>query len=446
MIGLVLLLAAIACYFSRRWRWAAYLLYIGFLSNGYNVLTDSVLGIKNQDIAIVYTLLIGGYLLLSRRLRLPPLAVFRWLRVFIVFLIACVIFSLSYYGFTPFQVFQGSRNWLLIFCIPILIRMTPRESHRVLTIMGYITLLTAIVYIAQIIVGRPLLPYSGEGKVDVHTGLIRLYNFPPFLTFFLILSFLRTDLFRRVWLWRVALFVALICTQGRTSIFANILAILLAVWMQRGAGNLLKISVVLLILLIPFSDIITDRFEGGKTNVDLTSISQGAYEDYNVGSDQTMTFRLALLYERASYLIQRPVSEQLFGMGLISDSQPVVQKMYNFSIGLAEQETGNVTQLHSPDIAWVNTVCGIGFGGTAVYLAFLISLTIFFFRHRHYSYFFTAITAMALCSYITSFAGSTLSECRTLAIYFVVLSTIMTFGKRQPTPPIDNDTQKEIEG
>ncbi len=452
MLGILLLLIALVCYFRKDMRWLSYILYIGFLSKGYIVLTDSVMGVKNQDLAVVYTFIVGAYLLVNNRLKcasqtfgctrqnkqaflpsfarmLPRLAVFRWLRVFMLFLVGCVLFSLFYYHFTVYQVFQGGRAWLLIFSIPILIRMSPQDFERVVKIVGYITLLTAAVYILQIVVGRALLPYAGEAKIDRTTGLIRLYNFPPFLTFYLILSFVSSSLFQRIWVWRVTFVVALICTQGRTMIFADILAVLIAVWMQRGAGNLIKIAVVLLLLLIPFSEVITNRYEGGKTGIDLSSITHGAYEDYNVGSEQTMTFRLALLYERANYLAHRPIGEQFFGMGLISDSQPIVQKMYRFYIGLADEESGDVSQLHSPDIAWVNTICGLGFGGTAIYLVFLISLTIFFFRHRGLNYFFAAVAAMLLCSFITSFAGSGFSECRTLAIYFVVMS--LAFNKQR---------------
>ncbi len=432
MIGIVLLLIALACYFPRNMRWLSYILYIGFLSNGYRVLIDNVIGAKNQDLAIIYTFVIGFYLLLNGRFKFPRLPMFRWLRVFMVFLVLCVLFSLLYYGFTPYQVLQGGREWLLIFCVPILLGMSRKDFNRVIMIMAYITLITAAIYIAQIVLGRPILPYHLESwHFDSSTGLIRLYNAPPFLAFFLVLSFVHTKMFRAIWVWRVILFTALICTLGRTGIFTTILMILVAMWMQGGATRLIKIGVALMILLIPFTDVIADRFQGANTNIDLQVASEGGYEDYSAGSGGTMTFRLAILYERASYLIHRPIPEQIFGMGLISGSQPIVFQMYHFNVGIVDKETGNTAQLHSPDIAWVNIVCGLGFGGTAIYLGFLISMTIFFFRRRQRNYFFVAAAAISLCSYINSFAGSNLSEFRTLAIYFMVMSTSLAITSKR---------------
>ncbi len=447
MIGIILLLIALACYFRKKTRWLSYVLYLSFLSNGYRVLIDNVIGAKNQDLAIIYTFVIGFYLLLNGRFKFPRLPMFRWLVAFMVFLVFSVFFSLMYYGFTPYQVLQGGRGWLLIFCVPILIRMSSKDFNRVIMIMAYITLITAAIYIAQIVLGRPILPYHlQDWKFDTSTGLIRLYNSPPFLSFFLVLSFVHTKMFRAIWVWRAIFFIALICTLGRTSIFATILMVLVATWMQGGATRLIRIGVVLMILLIPFADIVTDRFQGANTNMDLQVASEGGYEDYSSSSGGTMTFRLALLYERANYLVHRPILEQIFGMGLISDSQPIVQRMYHFNLGLSNVETGNTTQLHSPDIAWVNTVCGLGYGGTAIYLGFLISMTIFFFRRRRRNYFFTAIAAMSLCSYIISFAGSGLSECRTLAIYFMVMSTGFAYRKRRVAEQIsENEVPQSVE-
>ncbi len=431
MIGIALLLIALVCYLNRNIRWLSYVLYIGFLSNGYIVLTDSVIGFKNQDLAIIYTFFIGLYLFVNGQFKFPRIPVFRWLKIFLVFIIFSALFSLFYYGFTPFQVLQGGRSWLLIFCVPILIRMSHGDFEIVIKTILYITLITSLLYIVQIVFSRPILPYDSEGEIDYSTGLIRLYNYPPFLMFCFLLSYLNTKIFKMIWVWRTIFSIAVVCTLGRTYILTAILTLFIVNWIQGGGKRIIKIGTILIMLLIFFGSVVANRFEGANTNSDLRNISQGGFTDYTSGQGQTMTFRLALLYERVNYLVHRPLPEQIFGMGLISESQPKMHQMYDFHIGLVNEETGLISQLHSPDIAWANTICGLGFVGTIIYLCFLVNLTIFFYRKRQMSLFFTIAAGMSLCSYIASFAGSTFSECRTLAIYFIVMSTGLVSDERE---------------
>ncbi len=429
MLGVAFLLIALFCYFSSKWRWFSYVIYVGFLSKGYVVFTDEVLGFKNQDLAIIYTFLICLYLLFTNQFKLPRLAASRWVQVFMLFLICSVFFSYLHYHFTPYQILQGGRGWLLIFCLPILIRMSRGDFQQVIKALAYITLITSAVYIAQIIVGRPIMPYASEGKIDASTGFIRLYNSPPFLAFYLVLTFVNPGIFKRVLFWRIVLIMALVCTLGRTQIFSGLLAVLVATWLQGRASRLIRIVVVLLVMMLPFADTVSSRFEQGNTSGDLQTLVQGGYEEYSGGGGTTMTYRIALLYERVEYLAHRPFMEQVFGMGFISDSQPIAHKMYRFRLGLIDEETGETQQLRSPDIAWVNAVCGLGFVGTAIYVAFFACLAIYFYRNCKFNFYYTATSAFILCDIITSFAGSGISECRHLAIYFVVMSTGFIFDK-----------------
>ncbi len=437
MLGVLFLLVALICYFRNSLRWFSYVIYIGFLSKGYVVFTDQVLGFKNQDLAIVYTFIICLYLLLTNQFKLPRIVAFRWVRIFMVFLICSVFFSLFYYHFTPYQILQGGRSWLLIFCLPILIRMSHNDFQKVIKSLSYITLVTSAVYIAQIVVGRPIMPYGSEGGIDRSTGLIRLYNFPPHLSFFLVLTFVNPNMFKRVWLWRAVLIVALISTLGRTMIFSTLLIVIIAAWIQGSVSRFIRTGVILLVVILLFADIISERFEQGNTSADLQTVMQGGYEDYEGRGGTTMTYRIALLYERAYYLAYRPIVEQIFGMGFISDSQPITHKMYRFVIGLRDSETGQVAQLWSPDIAWVNTICGLGFLGTAIYFMFYLTLAINLYRHRRINKYYTTIAVFVLCDLITSFAGSGISECRNLAIYFIVMSTsfFYTNNRRLVTRP-----------
>ena len=71
MLGIIILLSSLVLYMNPHRRYISIFIYMGFMmgySGGYGLLTDSVIGIKNMDCAIIYTFLINAYLVVSNRL------------------------------------------------------------------------------------------------------------------------------------------------------------------------------------------------------------------------------------------------------------------------------------------------------------------------------------------------------------------------------------------
>ena len=302
-----------------------------------------------------------------------------------------------------------------------------------MVILFWVTTITAILYIGQIIVGRPLMPYDGEPGTDESTGLIRIYNIPALLDFFLALSFVAPKYFgKRINLFRAIYLTALACTLGRTGIFSTLMIIILSMLFLGKASKLLKTIAVLGILIIPFIGMISSRFEGGGTSEDLSALSSGAaFRNYDMqgGEGGTLTYRIAWVYERFDYLIDRPIGEQIFGLGLISDSQPIVSKKYNFRTGLTNEGTGLPYQLATPDIAYGNLISRLGFGGTIIYLLLTIMMANFFYRNRKQNPFTIVCAAMIIMLFVGSISGSALSEPKNFVMYFLIMST-MQYYKR----------------
>ena len=68
MLGILLLAVSVILYFSPRKRYLSYFLYISFMFDGYKVLIDPVLGgVKNGDIALVYTFVISLVMILQKK-------------------------------------------------------------------------------------------------------------------------------------------------------------------------------------------------------------------------------------------------------------------------------------------------------------------------------------------------------------------------------------------
>lgn len=435
MIGILLLIVALACYFNSKQRWFSYFLYVSLMlgyNGGFGLWTDKITGITNGDLAVVYTFLISIYLLDKGRFRLPRVSFIRQYKYLLVFLACSVIFSLTYYGFSFYGVLQGSRSYLLFFSLPILSQIKSAEYEKLMKAFLFITTITAILYILQVVVGHPLMPYGsinvadkGEYSIDPTIGLVRLVNSPALNTFFLTLSFVEPRYFgRKVNLFRVLFFVALMCTFGRTGIFSGLLTVGLAIYFTGKAGKLIKTILILGIMFLPFSNKISERFEKGDTGEDLQTVLNGGAATYeNSGDGGTMTYRIAWVWERSEYLLNRPILEQIFGLGLITDSYP--QLPYNFRLGVYNSNTGKAAQMGTPDSAYGNLITWWGFGGTIVYMAFVISMVIFFYRHRRDNPFATVCAALSLMSIVISFSSTGLSTPNNYIIYFIVLSSIL---------------------
>lgn len=326
--------------------------------------------------------------------------------------------------------YRGGRKFILLLSLVILIRVKPHEFQKIMRMMMWICFITSILYVGQVILKRPLMPYGYEGAADRATGIMRFYNSPVNLSLFLTLSFAYPQLFRGtkvpLWAFRGAFFVAQICTLGRTGIAVALLTVLLALAIQGSVKNVVKVIIVLGILITPFIGTLSQRFEGGNTDEDLGSVLSGKFgNDYDqqASGDATMLYRFAWCYERADYLVKRPFLEQVFGLGLTTESSDWQFKKYNFRIGLPDEYL-RVVQLATPDISYGNMITYLGFCGTILYMLMLVSFARLLWKHRKDNPYMGAFSAMILMSFIEGFSGSGLSEPRTLTIYFLAMSLI----------------------
>lgn len=431
MLGYLLLLTALGLYFHKSYRYISLFLYISFMlgySGGFGLWTDKVLGVKTMDLALIYTFAVNISFLLLRQ---NPLAPFKgrsdyWLifyKVFLVFLLCCAAFSNLYYGFTPYQILQGGRSFLLILSLPILARVRPWELQRIMEMCFWITVITSVLYILQIIWGRPLMPYDGDYLKDSSTGIVRLYNSPALLTFFLIASFICPHFFPgNVNIYRIIFFTALMCTLGRTIIFLTLFAVVLATFIAGRSTTFMKTIVILGILFLPFMDMITQRIEKGGTRNDIVNVLRGGATDYGSG-DGTFSYRMAWFYERYDYMKNRPLGEKVFGLGLISDSQETVYRMYHFRIGLVG-DNGQVNQLSTPDISYGNLLTKLGFVGMFIYLSFCVCMAVFLFNNRKKMPLLIICSTQLIIFFIGSVSSSALSEPRNFVIYFLAISLL----------------------
>lgn len=426
MIGYLLLLIALLLYIKPKYRHWSFFLYLSFMmgyGGGFGLWTDEVLGAKNGDLAIIYTFVISIVMIFKRQYNIPKWSFVVQYKCFILFLFASVLFSLFYYHFTPFQILQGGRSFLLIFAFPILVNIKQRDFDKVLQLLIKVCVLTSMLYILQTISRHAIMPY-GEFDTDPTTGLPRFYNSPANLDIFLAITFLKPGLFKgRIIYYRILFFLALVCTLGRTQIITTILLVFIALFFDGKIQKIGKYVIVIGVMMLPFIGVLSDRFTGDKAS-DFSDIQAGNFkEGYVQGRDQgTLLYRFAWVYERYDYIIHRPLGEQLLGLGLISDSQPWVDKHYNFKIGLSNPDGIGAVQLSTPDISYGNILTRLGFLGGIIYITFIVSLLFFLLKRRKDNVFILVSAASIMLLFINSFTGSLMSETRSFTIYFLFLS------------------------
>ena len=434
MIGILLLIISLILYFQPKYRYISYFMYLSFMagsSGGFNLWTSAVVGFKLSDCALIYTIVVITYLVVTRKTLLPKIKQLKYYKFFLCFIALSFCFSFEYYGLSFYEVLQGGRNFLLLLSLIVLVRVQPYEFRKLMQMMMWVCFITSILYIGQVVLKRPLMPYGDfEGSLERSTGIMRFYNAPVNLALFLTLSFIYPQMFRNTRIplivFRIVFFVAQMCTLGRTGIAVSLLTVMLAMALQGSMKKIFKVAIVLGILITPFIGTISQRFEGGNTDDDLNSVLSGKFgKDYDphANSDATMLYRFAWCYERADYLLKRPFVEQFFGMGLTTGSSDWQFRKYKFHIGLPDEQY-RIVQLITPDISYGNMITYLGFGGMVIYISMIIGFARVLWKYRKDNPCLTTLTSLILMSFVGGFSGSGLSDPKTLTIYFLALSIV----------------------
>ena len=164
-----------------------------------------------MDLAIVYSLIITSVLIITHHYRLRPSKIstsFWWLCIFII---SSFIFSMIYYKISFFEVLQGGRFMLLVLCYPILVNMSMENVTKLLYLLAWFTVWMAFLDVLQIVFQHPMLPVYALHK-DSALGVIRFFNYPPFIIFYLIVAILDPSFYGKKTKLIITLFV--ICILG----------------------------------------------------------------------------------------------------------------------------------------------------------------------------------------------------------------------------------------
>ena len=455
MLGYILLGFAIYYYFYAGMKKWSVLLFLFFCTNGFQLIPNTVIGSKHTDLAAIYCLFVATFSMIyedspeRENKKLKTLVV-----ILMYFMLSSILFSRWHYDLSWFQVLQGGRRLFVFVSYFFLVKLKKNDIMWLLNKCYYLTLITSILYIIQVLTDLPVLPYR-EIVIDPGTGLTRYHNSPPMLYLFLYLTIFYPELIniKRPHLISLVFLSALLCTQGRIEIFSGIFMMLIGFLMRGRLSVFGKYAVIFAIALIPVYSSISGRIEGNETSgmstkEELQGIINGSFKESAISGkfkgEGTFNYRLAWIYERMLYLSQRPIGEKIYGLGMISESQTqIIQQRYNFKLGML-LENGEVCQLSTPDIAYGNFLTQYGYVGGLLFLMIWIYIMIFGWKNRKKDEWMFILFLLIAGYLIRSFSGDYIANPRNLFTSYLLITLFYYRQKEkeqlESTDNIEEDT------
>lgn len=400
---LVLLLAII--WFATGKKRFSLLAFFALLTNGYmlvpNIAYSVVANLKPSDYGIIYMAAVS-IIAYSRdrnvyknKIHLP-----RYTVVLLLFLFVSYLISIFLYHIPAFESLKYVRKYILLLTPFIFALFSTEEIEDTIKILFKITVVQCVLYLLQPILGMPILTgvYT-EGQTSLFGifSIPRFYNIPVYLWFFMFYVCYRRDMGERQRFFLVILmFLPVIVSMHRSHLIAYISVFILSATMVH-LKKALPFIVVLMIFLIPFSSLLSDKAAKNESITDIKGAFELEYEDFNAGKDgeATFTFRLMHFYERMDRALEKPVTA-LFGLGYMAEGSNYSNANFDFFIGLENEETGDISQLETSDIAWSEMIVRLGFVGIIIYMLYYILLMLFFLKDKKNEYTRSAYCGMIL--------------------------------------------------
>lgn len=393
MLFIPLLLLAIALYICGQ-RTYSLLIFFFFVFNGFQIIPEELfetgLGFsKPTDFALMYIFVLFGYGCFAYHDYIPLNKMTYLIAIYLAAILVIIGVNKFVYGIGWGDILKTSRNYFFVLAYYPLRRIKKEEVDLLLKILLYIVLFQSFLFAIQAFTGKALL--AGAEDKSAPDLIYRFYNSPRMLYFFIFYTIFVQPLGKKQSL--IAGVVLVITSFLPLHRSLTILVILtLSLGYILNVGNLKRFVRYLpyvLLIAIPLCVVLFAQI-GSRTITDLQMVQEGDFsemedsedfEEFEMDSESTFTFRIALLMER--YLYARTDKwNEFFGLGLMSEDSPYTNNNLNFVIGLIDDKTGGVVQLESGDIAWSNFVVRYGYVGTLAYMIFYLGLAWFFFINR----------------------------------------------------------------
>lgn len=384
ILSLILLLYALAQYNKGKYAYPFFIL-VFYASNAFIINFGQPI-IKYQDFGIL--LLLGccflGYIRTPTFFSIRKQAGAKISLLLLLFFIFEVLYSL-FFGIDTFgNILAVTRDYLYALTYFVFRRAPIADLKKGVILVFKAVCLASIFFVLQYITHVPLTnTFISESYLQ--SGNYRMQITPPFIDIVLLSLLLFIKKRKVQWFVVILMFIVLLISQNRTPLIALFMQIGLFVLLSRNSKHKVTVLVVALLAFPVINSLLASRAE----EEDSSKLSlYSAFEDLKSGnylevaSQNTFMFRIALIAERANYLLQNP-EYAIQGVGAMHEDTS--QKKFNFIVGTHNlDEKGNdiTCQLNSIDVAWGPLLIRYGFGGLILHLFIIIWLIVSFYKMR----------------------------------------------------------------
>lgn len=310
------------------------------------------------------------------RERVAKFAVF-----YLVFLVLVLLVSVFIFSYPKGKTIQSARVFFWPVFLLFFMLIDRAVLERFIKALYPIVTVLALVYLSQPFHGKAIINPSSEyfnpylGSTDVK----RYLSTPDFLIFFLLLTYVRffscKELSVGARFKQIIVFFLLVSVQvvsfTRSAIMGTGIAIL---YVSKRVVNSLFLTLFLacmaggLAIAYTTSSLVEERVN--ESLKDISATLNGSYESLRAQKDGNLSFRMAHLHERLTY-IANDIRRWPVGIGFVHEDSAVAQNL-GFRIGLKNFFTGRAIQVDTGDIAWSVVVIKTGLLGLALLIVFLL--------------------------------------------------------------------------
>ena len=403
IISICLLLAALIQYNKGKYAWPLFIL-IFFASNAF-IINFGEAPIKFKDYGIL--LLLGccflGYLRNSSFFSIKGLSGAKISALFLTFFVFEFLYAYLTNVDSVGNILAVSRDYLYALTYFVFRKSSVEDIQKGIRLIFKGVILACILFVTQYITHLEL-TNSYVSETNILAGNYRMQSTPPFIDLILLTVLFYLRKMRGKWMVIVLLFGIFLISQNRTPIIALFLEIGLFILFARRTKYKLPIMIAAMVAFPFVNSLLSSRSseEGGVSNMEVpvfTYISQGDFQ--GLASQSTFMFRIALIAERADYLISNP-EKLLLGVGPMHED--TAQKHFNFRIGtanIASHNQARISQLDSIDTVWGPILIRYGFIGLILHISAVVWMILAYYKKRE-----NPIMMLGFLTYVAAIAQS----------------------------------------
>lgn len=310
-------------------------------------------------------------------------------RVFIFFIFISFCVSFVFYQIPFIEVFKGSRSYLYVLSLYDIMRLRKEEIEKLLSYIFYFNIIIGTLFSLQLFYPINILTRDViVDKVPIgFLGIPRSYSYPQLIPFCCLYSFFVINNKWRKTLFLCLSFITLFAIQSRGLIINTVLLIVIGIFVQKSNTKTKTIMIIISIILVfLINSTIFSNETGEKTANDINIILNGDFANMsyidNMTGEATLAYRFYLVY-RAAFRLLNDLISFIFGVGFFVELP--LNKIKDLGLENISIESWNGFGTFTPDIAYSNILCNLGFIGSILYLIFFIRLFNFFMKNRIYN-------------------------------------------------------------